>query len=225
MPRPARQDILGDGDCTVHLTIRCHDKRFLLADDQTKQLLYNLLKKHKSDCNIKIHHYVFMDNHFHIVLHAAHTHLLSRFMSLVFSSLARFVNKRLQRSGRVFGERARTPVIMDRKYMFCVMRYIDFNPVRANIADKPHLYKWSSYRHYAFGEPDELIDDAPDYLDLSPLPPVRRKMYRQMLLRLEARGRHRLPEMVTWFFIGDSDWILLMLKQRGLLPEKKKPPG
>jgi len=54
---------------------------------------------------------------------------------------------------------------------------------------------------------------------------VRRKMYRQMLLRLEGRGRNRLPEMVTWFFIGDSDWILLMLKQRGLLPEKKKPPG
>ena len=88
-------------------------------------------------------------------------------MQNVFGALGKFVNKREKRSGRVFGERARTPVIQEGRHFLRVMRYVDLNPVRAGMVLKSHHYRWSSYRHYAYGEKDELIDEAPEYEGLS----------------------------------------------------------
>lgn len=224
MARPSRRSVLGDGGCTVHLVIRAHNRSHLFREEAVKALLYRLLLKHKADCQVRVYHYVLMDNHIHLVLYAAKTELLSDFMREVFGNLATFINKRSGRSGRVFGDRARTPVIQDRRYLFSVMRYIDFNPVRAGMAAKAHHYKWSSYRHYAFGEADPLIDDAPDYLGLSRVPAIRRRMYQQLGREIPGRGERQVPEYDTWFFIGDSDWIAMMMARRGLR-YRNKPPG
>ena len=226
MPRPSRRDILGDGRCTVHLTIRAHNKQFLFKSAAVKKKLYRLLLRHKQPCKIKLYHYVFMDNHIHLVLYAESTELLSKYMQRVFGALGMYVNKRLGRSGRVFGERAKTPVIQDRKHLFTVMRYIDSNPVRAGMVGKERGYRWSSYRHYAYGERDELVDDAPDYLELAPVAPRRRKMYRELGRRLGFDARLRQPRFTSWYFIGDADWVERMMVERGFLRRRrKKPPG
>lgn len=225
MPRPARKDILGDGRCTVHLTIRAHNGQFLFKSTAVKKRIYKLLLEHKKSCKIKLYHYVLMDNHIHLVLYAESTELLSKYMQRVFGSVGMYVNKRKRRSGRVFGERAKTPVIQDRKHLFTVMRYIDANPVRAGMVPKEHRYRWSSYRHYAYGERDELVDDAPDYLELSPLAPRRRKMYRELGRKLGFDAKLRQPRFTSWYFIGEAEWVEWMMVERGFLRRKKKPPG
>jgi putative transposase len=189
-----------------------------------KERLYNLLLAFKAACQVLVHHYAIMDNHIHLVLYASDVQLLSDYMRQVFGSLGRFINRRSGRSGRVFGDRARTPVIQDRRYLFTVMRYIDLNPVRAGIVLKAHHFRWSSYRHYAFGEADKLIDDAPDYLELSRVPAIRRRMYQELSRQVPARGERALGELTNWFFIGDHDWVVMMLVRRGLR-RKTKPPG
>jgi putative transposase len=44
------------------------------------------------------------------------------------------------------------------------MRYIELNPVRADMAGHPAEYRWSSYRTNALGESDQLINPHPVYL-------------------------------------------------------------
>jgi putative transposase len=220
MPRPSRHAVLGDGNCAVHLTIRAHNRQFLFRDPEVKQLLFHLLLKHKSTCQVKIHHYVFLDNHIHLVLQVENTASFSRFMQAVFGSL----NRRQGRSGRVFGERARTPVIQQGRHFLTVMRYIDLNPVRAGIVAKAHHYPWSSYRHYAFGEANQLIDDAPEYERLGRDAVRRRQAYREVVSHLALRGEQRLPQMTTWYFIGSKNWVVEMAVKNGLL-RTKKPPG
>lgn len=88
-----------------------------------------LLLAFKAACQVLVHHYAIMDNHIHLVLYASDVQLLSDYMRQVFGLLGRFINRGSGRSGRVFGDRARTPVIQDRRYLFTVMRYIDLNPV------------------------------------------------------------------------------------------------
>lgn len=224
MARPSRRSVLGDGNCTVHLIIRAHNRAHLFRDEAVKKRLYNLLLVSKTACQVLIYHYVLMDNHIHLVLWASDVQLLSNFMRQVFGSLATFINKRSGRSGRVFGDRARTPVIQNRRYLFTVMRYIDLNPVRAGIVRKAHHFRWSSYRHYAFGEADRLIDDAPDYLGLSPVPAIRRRMYQELSHQVPGQGKRVLGELTSWFFIGDRDWVVMMLVRRGL-QHRKIPPG
>jgi len=223
MPRPARKDLLGDGDCYVHLTYRCHNGDFLL-NEAAKLLLYKLLLAFKAAYCVKIHEYVFMDNHIHLVLYLKSTVLLSKLMHKVFSMLATFINKQFKRSGRVFGERAKTPVIKDREYFWNTAMYIDRNPLRAGICEKPQHYRWSGFRHYAYGEKDPLIDEAPEYVGLSKSPAMRRKIFQKMSRSSARRNQKRRPEMSTWYFIGDGAWIRAMMIERGFL-KPPKPPG
>jgi putative transposase len=46
------------------------------------------------------------------------------------------------------------------------MRYIELNPVRANMVNDPAQYRWSSYRHNGLGQTDERITSHPLYLAL-----------------------------------------------------------
>jgi putative transposase len=223
MPRPSRQAVLGDGNCVVHLTIRGHNQQFLFRDQEVKEWIYRLLLVHKVLLHIKIFHYCFMDNHIHLVLFTQSTEALSTFMQRVFGALARLVNRREKRSGRVFGERARTPVIQEGRHFLTVMRYVDLNPVRAGLVAKPHHYRWSSYRHYAYGEADELIDEAPEYEGLSCNPVLRRKHYRELVGCSPQLAVRRQPEMTSWFFIGDKDWVVMMCVKRGFMRLKKPP--
>jgi putative transposase len=164
-----------------------------------------------------------MDSHFHLLLYLGQTHQLSAFMRRVFSALAVLINKRNGRFGRVFGERAKTPIIQDRKYFLSTMFYISNNPVRARMVKKAKDYKWSGFRHYAYGEADALIDPAPEYLALSKVAIIRRKKFLELANLPGHRHEMRKAEMVSWYFIGDRNWVIAMMLSRGFWRPKKPP--
>jgi putative transposase len=225
MPRPSRKAVLGDGNCVVHLTIRAHDKKFLFHQEQVKEFIYAQLLKLKEEHRVKIYAYVIMSNHLHLVVRLKDTGLFSAFMRKAFGGVAVFINRLRGRSGRVFGERARTPVVQDRRHLLAVMRYIENNPVRAGVVEKAYRYGWSSYNHYAYGDEDELIDDSPEYLALSVNEVKRRELYRELVLTLEGRGMERVGRYTSWYFIGEGWWVRKMRRERGLLKSAAGPPG
>ena len=47
------------------------------------------------------------------------------------------------------------------------MRYIELNPVRANMVRHPKNYRWSSYHHNGNGKADTLVTPHNLYLSLS----------------------------------------------------------
>jgi len=51
----------------------------------------------------------------------------------------------------------------------------------AGSVKNPEDYQWSSYRHYAFGEKDPLIDTNPFYYDLGKTDEKRQKYYRELM--------------------------------------------
>ena len=224
MPRPSRHAVLGDGPACVHLITRFNNGEYFLSNSQLKSVLRCLLLEFKKEHQIRIHHYCFMDSHIHIVASTDSTDDLSSFMHAVFFRLAQCINRHNNRKGHVFLDRPKTPVIQTGKRLLTTMRYLDLNPVRANMVKKAHHYSWSSYRHYAFGEQDDLIDDAPDYLGLSRVPALRRKQYRELVKAVSDGGNRRLPELSVWTYIGDLDWMRMKLKAGGFI-QRIKPPG
>ena len=224
MPRPSRKAVLGDGNCVVHLTIRAHDKKFLFREEHTKEFIYAQLLRLKKEHGVEIYAYVIMSNHLHLVVRLRDTGLFSAFMRKAFGRVAVYINRLRGRSGRVFGERARTPVVQDRRHLLATMRYIENNPVRAGMVEKAYGYRWSSYNHYAYGEADDLVDDSPEYLALSQSEGKRRQLYRELVLTLEGRGLERVGRYTSWYFIGDGWWVSKMRRERGLLKSAKGPP-
>jgi putative transposase len=60
------------------------------------------------------------------------------------------------------------------------MRYIELNPVRANMVNHPGEYRWSSYGANAQGKLDRLIEPHPLYLELDSVREARLSAYREL---------------------------------------------
>lgn len=113
----------------------------------------------------------------------------------------------MKRKGQVVMDRFKSPVIQTDADLLKVMFYIDLNPKRAHMVMHPKDYRWSSYRYYAFGEPDPLIDPAPSYLQLGLSPEERQSEYRHMVENIlrddwkEKRPYSSIPH------IGNPEWV------------------
>jgi len=67
------------------------------------------------------------------------------------------------------------------------MRYIELNPVRADMVAHPSEYPWSSYHHNALGQPDGLLTPHLEYRRLGKTDEARQAAYRQLF-------KHHIPE-------------------------------
>jgi putative transposase len=47
---------------------------------------------------------------------------------------------------------------LDERYLYCAVRYVERNPVRAGLAAKAEDYQWSSAREHITGERGGLLD-------------------------------------------------------------------
>lgn len=196
-----------------HCTWRSHDHAFTLESPESKQKFLGLVAHYKPLFGVRVLSYCVMGNHPHLVLVCDRGQAaFSAFFRLVNQRFARWYNWRHGRRGQVVMERLRSPLIQDDRHLLTVMRYVDLNPVRAALCRSPKDFPWSSYRHYAFGEQNPLIDDAPTYLALGRNGPQRRKAYVHLFAQcLSAQLRVRRHDLTSGPFIGDETWSQMKL--------------
>ena len=68
-------------------------------------------------------------------------------------------NRRHQLTGHLFQGRYKAILVDSDSYLLEVCRYVDLNPVRARMVERPDAYLWSSYRALI------RVADKPDWLD------------------------------------------------------------
>jgi putative transposase len=205
--------LLVDLGSTNHCTWRSHNFSPVLEPDDAKRHFLGLLAKYAARHGILIRSYCLMGTHPHLVVVATRGQQeFSRFWKVVNHLFARWYNQQqLSRRGQVVTQRMKSPRIqpgVNGRHVLTVMRYGDLNPVRAGMVRSPKDYPWSSYRHYAFGEPNALIIDEPEYLALGHTPAQRALAYRQLFAApLASALRVRRPDLVETPFYGDPDWV------------------
>jgi len=216
-----RRALLVSEDTTNHCTWRAHNFSLVFEEPGARAEYLKLLTRYKSQHAIRIHSYCLMGTHPHVVCTSTWGQpAFSAFWKDVNQAFARWYNEAKKRRGQVVMERLRSPRIQAKgAHLLTVMRYGDLNPVRAQLVRSPKDWQWSSYRHYAFGEENPLIDDAPDYIGLGRTGPERRKAYQALLALPLSRGlRVRRPDLVLSFFIGDRAWVTRRCIAAGLPP-------
>ena len=219
MPRIPRALLVEEGS-TNHCTWRSHGHALVLDTDAAREFFLSLLRKYKENFGIVIHSYCLMGSHPHVMcLSTKGQQAFSGFWKQVNWGFARWYNRRTMGRGQVVMERLRSPRIQDGRHQLEVMRYGDLNPVRAGLVRSPSRWRWSSFRHYAYGEPDDLITDAPEYLALGRTGTKRREAYRHLFASpLSQELRYRRPDLVHGPFLGDRDWVAIRLVACGLSP-------
>jgi putative transposase len=192
-----------------HCTWRSHDNELVLDVPEAKREFLRLLRAFKVRYGILILAYCVMGTHPHVVCVATKgQQAFSRFWQIVNHRFARWYNRRHGRRGQVVMERLSSPQIQDDRYLIEAIRYVDLNPVKAKLVARAKDWAWSSHRHYALGEPDDLVDDAPAYLNLGRNAIERRIAYRHLFaMKLVTTFLLKRPDLVARPFVGDERWV------------------
>lgn len=219
VPRISRRHLVEENS-TNHCTWRSHGFSGVLESDAAREKFLALLRKYKEKFGIHVLSYCLMGTHPHVMCRATRgQEAFSAFWKVVNWGFAYWYNRRTMGRGQVVMERLRSPLIQDGRHQLQVMRYGDMNPVRAGLVRSAADWKWSSHRHYAYGEPNDLITDAPEYLALGASAPRRRKAYLHLFARqfLDAFLARR-SDLVDAPFVGDATWVRQRLFACGRMP-------
>jgi len=179
MPRVARM-IPPEG--FLHVMCRGNNRRKLFLYPRDFRIYYLLLKKLKSEESIKIIHYCLMPNHVHLLIRVGEDSNLSRFMKRLNLKYFYYYRKKHSYTGHLWQDRFKSKIVEKDEYFIQCGKYIELNPVMANIVKMPEDYHFSSYPHYALGSEDKLIDDDPLYMDLGNTAIPRQLAYRNMII-------------------------------------------
>jgi putative transposase len=91
-----------------------------------------------------------------------------------------YFNAVYQRSGTLWEGRYKATIVDTEDYLFTCYRYIELNPVRANMVSHPGEYRWSSYHANALGKYDCLVTPQEQYIALAKEPGERQSIYRDL---------------------------------------------
>jgi len=139
MPRPPRVEQSG----YYHIINRgvARMNIFLKDDDFKKFLEIMYIAKERYD--FIVHAFCLMHNHYHLLLETKHENL-SLIMRQINSTYAQYFNKTYQRVGPLWQGRFKNWYIYNESYLYILLRYIEQNPIQANIIQDIGEYKYTS---------------------------------------------------------------------------------
>lgn len=142
MPRPFRLEYAG---AYWHVYNRGVEGRDIFLTKADRIRFLDLLGDVADRFRWRVHEYVEMTNHYHLLVETLEP-TLSRGMQKLDGDFAKQFNRRHGRYGHLFQGRFRGHLIDSESYLLTLSRYIIRNPVRANMVTHPAEWAWSSYR-------------------------------------------------------------------------------
>ena len=130
--------------------------------------------------NVDLHAYVLMTNHSHLLMTPRDEWGISRVMQSLGRRYVQYFNDEYKRSGTLWESRHKSSIIDAERYLMSCYRYIELNPVRANMVAHPGQYRWTSYANNARGKSNNLLTPHEIYLALGSAPDKRRYCYREL---------------------------------------------
>lgn len=163
-----------------HVIVRGNNRSPIFNADEDYHFyldkLQDAARKHQCD----IHAYVLMTNHVHLLVTPHADDGISRMIQMLGRYYVQYFNYTYRRSGTLWEGRYKACLIDSDTYALTCYRYIELNPVRANMVAHPADYPWSSYRGNALGISDALLTPHPLFLALGASTEDRQAAYREL---------------------------------------------
>jgi REP-associated tyrosine transposase len=144
MARPLRIEYDG---AHYHVTSRGNERKAVFRDDTDREKFLALIGRAVEQFGIRVHSYVLMDNHYHLLIETPRGGLNQalRYLNGVYTQA---FNRRHKRVGHLFQGRYKAILVEKNAYLLELSRYIHLNPWRVNRGTDPIKYRWSSLGPY-----------------------------------------------------------------------------
>ena len=174
----------GAGDLH-YITFSCYQRRPLLGSVQSRDLFLKVLEQVRRRYHFVVIGYVVMPEHVHLLLSEPQQGTPSTVMQALKLGFARrlLAQQRRRRGPQQLSlfEHAPQHIWQARFYDFNVwterkriekLRYMHRNPVKRGLVESPEMWRWSSYRTYAVGEPGSVRVNEWQVLKMKIRPPA-----------------------------------------------------
>jgi len=199
-----------------HVTQRGNRRQptFFCEDDYRAYV--ELMGQWCQERGVEVWAYCLMPNHVHLIAVPQSEDSLRRAIGEAHRRYTRAVNFREGWRGHLWQGRFAS-FVMDEPHLLAAARYVELNPVRANLVVAPSEYRWSSARAHLKGKDDSLVRVAP-LLELAG---------RWRRLRTSAVSEEQLKEFReherTGRVLGDEEFQERLEKQLGRVLRRQTP--
>lgn len=163
MPRIARVVATG---YPHHITQRGNYRQKIFTDDADREKYLTFIGVESKRHGLKILAYCLMSNHIHFIAVPNTADSMGKVFKYANMRYSQYYNKKIGVGGHLFQGRFYS-CVMDERHTIACARYIERNPMRTKMVDKPYDWKWSSARvHCGMDGRDELgVNSLFDYVD------------------------------------------------------------
>lgn len=170
-----------------HIIQRGNNRSEVFCTEANYRFYLDKLSSAAKEHGCAIHAYVLMTNHAHLLMTPEREDGIGKTLQRLGRYYVQYFNHTYRRTGTLWEGRYRATLIDSERYLLTCMRYIELNPVRAAMVAYPSEYPWSSYRHTALGQTDDLVTDHRLYRRLGHDDAERQAAYRALF-------KARVPE-------------------------------
>ena len=163
-----------------HVIQRGNNRQVCFTSDDDCAAYMGWLREAAEKHDVAIHAFVLMTNHVHLLMTPETSSGVSQVMQTLGRQYVRYFNYRYKRSGTLWEGRYKSCLVSSDDYLLDCYRYIELNPVVADMVERPEHYKWSSYRSNAEGLSSSIITPHALYTGLGETSKLRQEAYRTL---------------------------------------------
>ena len=220
MPRTAR---LLPEEGVLHVLSRGNNRGLVFHGPEDFRTYLSFLGALKSDHPFSLYHFCLMNTHVHLLLEINSNTHLSGFMKRLGLLYTHYYKQKYRHTGHFWENRYKSILVEKDAHLLECGRYIENNPLKANMVKDLKEWPWSSYPAYAFGRSNPLVELDPFYQDLGKTDLDRRKAYRAFVLASQDQGEELF---LRRRFFGSEEFVKRMEGRFGVerLPKRRGRP-
>ncbi len=139
-----------------HITQRGNYKQDIFLDDNDKLKYLSWVQEYSAKHGLSVIAYCLMRNHVHFVVIPEKEDSLAKAFNSIHMRYSHYFNKRLKATGHLWQGRFYS-CVLDEQRLISVIKYVERNPVRANIVKKPWQWQWSSTMFHINGKEESPL--------------------------------------------------------------------
>ncbi len=139
-----------------HVTQRGVDRGDVFFSHADRETYLHLVLENLNDAGVRVLGYSLMTNHVHWVVVPEREDALAVLFRRVHGRYAQYINARRRRTGHLWQNRYFSCAVATEREEIA-LRYVEWNPVRAGMAETPQAYRWSSAAAHLTGRGSEKI--------------------------------------------------------------------